>query len=1341
MIGRNIGGAFVVFGLGILACSVQPSGPEERVGSVSQRVDGSNASSWLTGDSPWGSVGIVRTTYDSCPLLCPNGLPATPAGRGTTGCAQGARPTRVCTSKTGKCSGTLIARDIVLTAAHCLCDKDREPATDITNITFKPPGASSATGYASWASTADDCTGGYEDDASKDLAVVRLIENVPESAVSAPLIKPYLGNDVIGFLSGGYRNATTAGYGGTADSKDFGPPLMIGNYGIEVRLDDTNWFSGGVSSGSWWIWMPRTVVRTHKGDSGGPLAVFRTADRRWYQIGITHGTSSPPVGGDRSLFSPTWDNGDGNGTWIAKFLNDADDDQVSDALDNCSPTDPRPTRCKTQKGLCVNPTQADGDNDGVGDSCDNCATVANPLQLDRDNDGTGDACDLCPHNSAPSFDRDNDEVGDNCDNCSLPNRYAECSSDADCRAGFCRENGRCSVQFDDDDGDGVGGNCDRCKLVTDRYIVTNSNTLAERRQFKTQLADVCDPVPLYVPEPIRVPVLFGALPDPKESAHNAANTLSFAATAQIGHDASQLTTPVPVSALPRKEYDGRVGFRFCNCFVPGVGLLPQNECMGDRCSRDPAEYLVPEPQSAWKPLTVATQSGGSFGADLVRGAELDRRYSSGRTSDGSGPRLGELEGLAWSFWKDLSQNEQGGSVPSRVEDGTVKVSGLFWSHTLGLDYPSASPRDESSNNRLRDVYKMVDAPFFEATRPRLPISTCGFDCSPWLDPRIWRVFLDPDDDYRSVLPWLQRISRLHPSTEGIAAQVGSDFFDVSQRVPASVRDAFATPNTRFATPVEAVLDRVARGTTTAFVSVESPWTGTRPIREFVALPSAGLGVADLVATSTVVPGPRTGAKAVVSALERSVYLVGGERTVNGETEATGEIWRHDLSTAAWQRVGFEGRVGAAALAQVSAATYDPSTHRLYTLGTTESVTPFASRRALSLSSVDTQTGQASILVTLPSLINAEQVALSVTSDHTLVLAVQKTATLVQLFELDPSAARPTFVGYKTLAGRMDGAPFVADDLLVPLISGTTRAVAAVSGATLRQKEGLAAAGDQDADGVVDALDDCPTGYNPQQQGCPDLSQVALYASERMTLADRAVTVVGLPGIVPLLVCAGTETTRVGVEAQIGALRARGPVELRDRAYATGSIVSGANVTLGNGAGAALGIQSYKAQALDSLATFNVTFPAAGAAISLEPDQRLDVVPGSYGALNVKSRSAIFLTAGDYFFTSFTLEPSASIVMDSSEGPVRIYVKNSFTFRGTMLDAFGEEANSFIGYFGTTDALVEAPFDGTLVAPKAKVVVSSNKHYGAFYARELEVQAGARIEYRAPAAVWFPNAGG
>lgn len=1338
MVVRKIGGGFVLWGLGVIACSGAPSESVEHTGSVSQHVDGSNSSAWLTSDSPWGGVGILRTTYDSCPFICPTtGLPPAPAGRGGSQCPQGGAPKRVCKEKFGTCSGTLIARDVVLTAGHCFCDKDQEPATDIKNITFLPVGATKAVGWASFSLTMDDCNVPYEDDASKDLAVVRLAENVPESIVPAPLLKPYLGGDVEGFLAGGYRNATVAGYGGTADANDTGRPLMIGNYDMEVRLDDDNWFAGGVSSDSWWIWMPRTVVRTHKGDSGGPLAVFRNADRRWYQIGILSGQISPPVGAPRSLFSPTWNNGDGNGTWIAKFLDDADDDQVSDPLDNCSPTDPKLTRCQAQMFHCVNPTQADGDGDGVGDSCDNCPTVANPLQLDRDQDGAGDACDLCPYDSHPTLDQDGDEVGDSCDNCSAKNFYAQCTSDADCGPGYCRENGRCSLQIDDDDGDGVGGNCDRCKMVIERSIVDNSNNLAERRSVKGALADVCDPVPLYVPEPIREEVLFGALPDPTKNERNTSNTLSFSASAQIGHDASGLTVPTRTRDLPRKEYEGRVGFRFCDCYVPGVGVLPQNECMSQRCPHDPAEYLVPD--SGWKPLTVSTRNGLSAGPDLVRGAEIDRLFSSASTNDGFSPRLGELEGLSWSFWKDLAVNEQGGSVGSRVEDNRVKVSGLFWSHTLGEGYPSASPRDESARNRMRDVYKMVEAPFFESTLPRLPISTCGFECSPWLDPRIWRIFLDPDDDYRTMLPWLQRVSRLHPSTEGIAAQVGSNFFDVSQRVSSTVRDQFALPNTRFATPVEAVLDRVQRGSSTAFVSVESPWTGTRPIREFVAAPGANLAVAGLVASSTAVPGARTGAKAVVSALERSVYLVGGEQTLNGETKSTGEIWRYDLTGGSWRRLGVQGHVGNAALSQVAAATYDPSTHQLYALGTSESTTPFATRRVLSLSRVDAQTGQSAIVATLPTLVGASQVSLSLTADHTLVLAVQKTSSTVQLFELDPSSARPAFVGYKALTGRLDGAPFLADDLQVPLLNGSTRAVTGITRDSLRQKEGLAAAGDQDGDGVVDALDDCPAGHNPEQQGCPDLSQVALYASERLTLADRAVTVVGLPGTVPLIVSAGTATTRVGVEARFGALRSRGPVDLRDRAVASGSVVSAGNVTIGNGASAAQGIYSNKPQVLDSLSTFNVTFPTAGAAVSLEPDQRLELSPGSYGALNVKSRSAIFLTAGDYFFTSFTLEPTASLVIDSSAGPVRIYVKNSLTFRGTILDALGGEPQSFIGYFGTTDALIESAFEGTLTAPKAKVVISSNKHYGAFYARELEVQAGARIEYRKPTAAWFPNA--
>ena len=60
-------------------------------------------------------------------------------------------------------------------------------------------------------------------------------------------------------------------------------------------------------------------------------------------------------------------------------LNDADEDGIVDANDNCVDT--------------PNADQADADGDSVGNVCDNCATTENPLQADSDDNGIGDACE------------------------------------------------------------------------------------------------------------------------------------------------------------------------------------------------------------------------------------------------------------------------------------------------------------------------------------------------------------------------------------------------------------------------------------------------------------------------------------------------------------------------------------------------------------------------------------------------------------------------------------------------------------------------------------------------------------------------------------------------------------------------------------------------------------------------------------------------------------------------------------------------------------------------------------------------------------------------------------
>jgi hypothetical protein len=56
---------------------------------------------------------------------------------------------------------------------------------------------------------------------------------------------------------------------------------------------------------------------------------------------------------------------------------------------------------------------------------------------------------------------------------------------------------------------------------------------------------------------------------------------------------------------------------------------------------------------------------------------------------------------------------------------------------------------------------------------------------------------------------------------------------------------------------------------------------------------------------------------------------------------------------------------------------------------------------------------------------------------------------------------------------------------------------------------------------------------------------------------------------------------------------------------------------------------------------------------------------------------------------------------------------------------------------TEQRVVESSFDGILVAPKAKITLASVAHSGAFYANELEVQAGAKVTSVPSNVQWMP----
>jgi len=146
---------------------------------------------------------------------------------------------------------------------------------------------------------------------------------------------------------------------------------------------------------------------------------------------------------------------------------DADDDGVPDATDNCP--------------NAHNPAQEDADPDpngmadGFGDICDNCPGAFNPGQEDLDFDGVGDLCDR---------DVDNDLIPDDFDG--DPNTSAPCTGGV---ATACDDNcpRRLNTSQADQDSDGVGDSCDICLVM---YNPSQDDGDGDR------IGDACDNCPL-----------------------------------------------------------------------------------------------------------------------------------------------------------------------------------------------------------------------------------------------------------------------------------------------------------------------------------------------------------------------------------------------------------------------------------------------------------------------------------------------------------------------------------------------------------------------------------------------------------------------------------------------------------------------------------------------------------------------------------------------------------------------------------------------------------------------------------------------------------------------------
>lgn len=250
-------------------------------------------------------------------------------------------------------------------------------------------------------------------------------------------------------------------------------------------------------------------------------------------------------------------------------------------------------------------------------------------------------------------------------------------------------------------------------------------------------------------------------------------------------------------------------------------------------------------------------------------------------------------------------------------------------------------------------------------------------------------------------------------------------------------------------------------------------------------------------------------------------------------------------------------------------------------------------------------------------------------------------------------------------------------------------------------------------------------------GSQGLHQLVLYAKGLLKLADRAKIKTEGCSDWATVGNAGTEETNIGVETDVGNILSRARVFVRDRGRVhgfirTSDVLETQNLTEIDGP-----VVEHTPVVLPELA-LNVQFPGSTqGTIEPEPGQQRSAGPGYYNKLHAKSSSVVTLSSGVYYFNELFLEPSSTVRLNQSSGPVIIWVKNNFTHRGAIVDAAGGFPRLFIGHLGSSVAVVERVFRGTLSAPNAKINIASvpETYEGAFHGKNIEVFPDVKICHR------------
>lgn len=192
------------------------------------------------------------------------------------------------------------------------------------------------------------------------------------------------------------------------------------------------------------------------------------------------------------------------------------------------------------------------------------------------------------------------------------------------------------------------------------------------------------------------------------------------------------------------------------------------------------------------------------------------------------------------------------------------------------------------------------------------------------------------------------------------------------------------------------------------------------------------------------------------------------------------------------------------------------------------------------------------------------------------------------------------------------------------------------------------------------------------------------------------TIVGATASALGIVELGVASTSLGITAS-------GTAKIDLGSVVNGNVTTGGLiVNLGRITGTQKTLSSTTATPLTT--SWSVTDPGPDQGpITLTNNAVASPTPGSYDAVTVNPGSSLYLHGGTYFFQSLDLELGANLFIDNSHGPVFLYVTSALTFRGTEEALNAGTPEFFLGFLGTCNVTLEAPFRGVFLAPNSLVL--------------------------------------